>query len=397
MGVNYKKLVDHFRADEAAAGRVLRESFADRTVKPAEFDFGRLFEECFGWHDFVACRRKEQFASDVMARHRHLKESTGAVNTSAFLNITGQIVYSAILDKYESEEFVFTKLIPEVPTQFLDGEKIAGLTEIGDEIAVRNEQEPYALAGVGENWIFTPPVKARGVIVPLTWEALFADRTGRVLEYCGDVGHWYGMNREKRAIDCVIDENTTAHRYNWRGAVIASYNDNTGTHTWDNLAASNGLVDWTNLNAAEQLFNGLLDPFTGEPIVVEPKHLIFTKQLEQTANRILNATEIRVATPGFATSSNPTVSHVKNPYSNKYQPVTSRQLANRLATDTDWFLGDVGKYARCMVVEKMSVVQAPPNNEAEFHRRIVNQFRVNARDAYSVWEPRAIVKSKVSA
>lgn len=394
MAANHKKLIEGFRRDPDAAAVGLREALAEKSLRPHEFDFGKLFVECFGWHDFVQCREGKQLANDVMSRR--LSEADGAVSTAAFQNISGQIVYSAILDKYQAEEFVFTKLIPEEPVTngTLEGEKIAGLTEIGDEVAVRNEAQAYALAGVSENWIYAPAVKDRGLIVPVTWEAVFADRTGRLLEYCGDVGKWAGVNREKRAIDCVIDENTTTHRYNWRTAgAIATYGDNSGTHTWDNLAASNGLVDWTDVNEAEQVFNALVDPFTGEPIVAEGKHLIVTKQNEKTAMRIRNATEIRVATPGYATTGNPTQTLVANPYVNQFEVVSSRLLAARLATDTDWFYGDVSKYARYRVAEPMQVVTAPTGNMDEFHRRVVQQYRVNERGAYYVREPRAMVKS----
>lgn len=393
MGINYDRLLEHFRRDPEAADRQLRESFRSKDVRPHDFDMGRLFEAAFGWSEFRACRDRKQLAHDVMGRA--LREAAGAVSTASFQNISGQIVYSAVLDAYEAEEMVFTKLIPEerITNGTLDGEKIAGITEIGDEVAIRNEADPYVLAGVGEDWIFAPPVKDRGMIVPVTWEAIFADRTGRLLERCGDVGKWCGVNREKRAIDCVIDENTTAHRYNWRGTVIETYNDNTGNHTWDNRAASNALVDWTDLDTAEQVFNGITDPYTGEPVMIEPKHLVVTKQLEQTAMRILNATEIRVATPGYATTGNPTETIVGNPYRNKYQLVTSRLLAARLATDTHWFLGDIAAAFRYRVAEPMNVQQAPSNSDDEFKRRIVQQFRVNERGAYYTRNPRFVVQN----
>ena len=392
-GIRHDKLVEHYVREPAAAAAVFREALAAGHVKPSEVDLGKLFVACFGWSDFAACRENRQsFTDTVTAR---MSEAQGAVSTAAFQNISGQIVYSAVLEKYQAEEFVFSRLIPEEPVTngTLDGEKIGGLSEIGDVVQVRKEGDPYALAGIGENWVFAPAVKDRGVIVPVTWEAVFADRTGKLLEYAGDVGTWAGVNKEKRAIDCVVDENTTAHRYNWRGTVIATYGDNSGSHTWDNLAASNPLTDWTSLNAAEQAFNGLVDPFTGEPINVEPRHVIATKQLEQTLMRTLSATEIRVATPGFAASGTPTVSRMNNPYLNKYTPVTSRRLAARLATDTDWFLGDLTKYARYRVAEPLAVVQAPSNNQDEFHRRIVQQYRVNERGAYYVREPRAMLKN----
>ena len=390
MGV--KQLVEQFRKDYSGADKLLRESFAKKQIKPKDFDLGQLFAECFGYETYRECAARRKLANDVF-HETTLREGTGAVTTASFQNISGQIVYSAILEAYQAEDFVFSKLIPETPTQFLDGEKIAGVTEIGDEAAVRKETDPYTLAGVSEDWIFTPPVLDRGMIVPVSWEAVFADRTGLLLERCSAVGKWMGVNKEKRAIDCVVDENTTAHRYNWRGTVIASYGDNSGTHTWDNLAASNALLDWTDVDAAEQVFNGLVDPYTGEPIMIEAKHLVHCLELIQTARRILSATEIRVATPGYATTGNPTQTNMPNPYSGKYQSVTSRLLAQRMATDTSWFLGDVSKYAKYMVAEPMTTVQAPSNNKDEFERRIVQQYRVNERGAFVVVQPRAIVKS----
>jgi hypothetical protein len=406
MPVNYARLVELFRQkDGEEAVDILRESMSgyepDRQtrrrpdVNPYEVELGRLFEECFGWSEFQACRRggRDYLATHVM--ERALTEAEGAVSTSAFLNITGQIVYSMVLDKYQNTANVFTPLIPEVQTAFLDGEKAAGVTQIGDEVQVRNESDPYQLAGVGEDWIFTPVLKDRGMVVPVTWEAIFADRTGQLQERCSAVGEWGGINREKRAINCVIDENVTAHRYNWRGTVIASYGDNSGTHTWDNLAASNGLTDWQNVNTVEQLFNEMLDPYTSEPIDIEPVHLVVTKQLEQTARRIVRQGTIQWTTPGYATSGNVSHHHGDNPYGSKYEVVTSKRIAPLQATDTSWFLGDIGKYAKYMQAEKPTVMQAPPNAPEEFHRRIVSQYRFNERGAYVCVQPRAMCKSTV--
>jgi len=381
--LNYGRLVKLFEQTQEAP-RLIREAFEAKELKPREFDLGKLFCECFGYARFAEGR------SGALATQ--LMEAAGAVSTLAFQNISGQIVYNAILDAYQSEDFVFTRLIPEVQTN-LSGEKIPGITEIGDEALVVPEGEPFPVAGVSENWIQTPDTLKRGLVVPVTREAVFFDRTGLLLQRCSDVGKWLGVNVEKRAIDCVIDENTTAHRYNWRGNVIASYGDNASTHTWDNLLASNALVDWTDIDGAEQQLNNLTDPFTGEPIVMDAKHLIVTKQLEATAYRILNATTIRVITPGFATSANPNQAEVDNPWRSKYQLVTSRLLAARLATDTSWFLGDVTKYAKRMVNWPLQTKQAPANSHDEFTRDIVQQYRVDERSAFAVVEPRAINKS----
>lgn len=389
--MNYRELVSLYEGRDAEdANDLLARLLKGKHVRADHVDLGRLFEECCGRSNYLDCK------SGYDRTMRFLKENQGAVTTAHFQNIQGQIAYSMIMDAYEMEEGVFTKLIPEVMTSFLDGEKIAGVTEIGDEVAVRPEGRPYTLAGVSEDWIFTPPVVDRGFIVPVTWEVLFADRTGVLQDRLRAAGKWGARNREKRAIDAVIDENTVSHRYNWRGTVIATYGNNTGSHTWDNLEASNALVDWTDVNAVEQLANAVTDPFTGEVADFELRHLIVTKQLEQTARRIVRQGSIAYTTPGYATSGNVSQHLGDNPYANKYEVVTTKLLASRLATDTDWFVGDVTKAVKCMVVEKPTTQEAPPNTADDFHRRIVNQYRYNDRLQYVVVQPRALFKSTVS-
>lgn len=408
MAVNHTLLVEDFKrahADVLAARRdgahrenalvaQMREAIDAGHLRPGEFDFGKLFIGCFGYHDFLACKEGKTSAQEVMQR---VAESDAGVTTAAFQNISGQIIYSAMTQEYNSEEFVFAKLIPEDKALILDGEKMAGITEMGDISAVRKEGDPYEEAGVGEDWIFTPPVLDYGRIVSVTWEAVFNDRTGRVMDKAGNVGYWIGYGEEVKAIDAVVDENTTAHRYNWRTfGQIATYNDNTGTHTWDNKTASNGLVDWTSLNAAEQTMNGIVNPYTGTPILVEPSDLIVTKQNEQTATRIISASEIRVATPGFATSGNPTQTTQKNPYLNKYTVRTSRLLAQRMATKTDWFIGSIADALLRKVAEPLNAVREPSNSKDDFERRVVARFRANKRYAHVVREPRLLHKSTVA-
>ena len=372
----------------------LSEGFRSRQYKPEDFDLGRLWEACFGWESFRQCRASREPLANLT-----FQESAGAVATSSFSHITKQIIYSTFMEVLMSEDYPFQNLIPTVPTEF-NGERIPGITQLGDVVAVRGETEAYPLAGVTEDYIDTPPTKDRGLIVPVTKEAIFFNRTGSLLlERVRDVARAAAINKEKRAIDAVIDENAGAvsasnggHRYHWRGDSIATYGDNTGTHSWDNLTASNALVDWTDLDAAEQTLNTITDPHTGEPVEIEPTHLIVTKQLEQTARRIISATEIRVATPGYATSGNPTQTIMSNPYANKYQVLSTRLLAARLATDTSWFLANFRAW-RYMENWPTEVMQAPSNSHDEFHRNIVQQYRVSERGAYTTVEPRLAHKS----
>lgn len=397
MANTYEKLhrlYEHHMRGEGGIERAnteLADAFRTGEFDSGNVDFGRLFEQLFGWHDFRACRDKKQLAHNVFKERA--TEAAGAISTASFLNIIGQIAYSTFLKEYEKEEFIFTKLIPEVRTEFLDGEKVAGITGVADEVQVRPEGERYPIVGVGEDWIFTPPVLDRGEIMPITWEAVFADRTGQLLPRLGQIGQAAGVNMEKRAIDVIIDENTTAGRYNWRGTSIATYGDNSGSHSWDNLSATTPLTDWTSLDAVEQVANGLLDPYTGEPWPLDMKDLVVPMGLRRTAERIIHATQIRVATPGYATSGNPTLTNMDNPYSNQYTIRWSRLLTSRMNVKTSWYAGDIASAFRRMVAEPMAVVQAPTNDIDEFERRIVAKFRVNERSAFTTFNPRYMIKA----
>lgn len=395
MGIRYKSLVeDYQKLGRAEGDNLLRKTIEhDRGFLPA-FEFGRLFEACFGTSTFHACRERDRSIT------RLLSEDSDGTTSAAFQNITGQIMYSTVLEKYTDEEFVFTKLIPEMPSKLSMPEQIPGITRLGDAAAIRNENEAYKIVGVGETWIHAPGCDDRGFAVTLTKEALFDDRTnGQLMESISELSYSLGVNVEKRAIDCVIDENTTAasamtggHRYHWRNTSIATYGDNSGSHTWDNLQASNALVDWTDVENAELLAAAITDPYTGEPIMVRPKHLIVTPQLLHTAKQIVRATENRLQVGGYATSGN-LVTRLSPNTIESYTIVSSRLLAARLGTDTSWFFGDIGRAFKRKVNWPLEVKMAPANNDDELMRKIVMKGAVNEKSAFFTMEPRYMIKS----
>lgn len=317
-----------------------------------------------------------------------LLEESGAVTAGAFSRISGQLVYSEILDSFQSEQFAFSPLVRTIPTQF-SGEKLAGITRIGDEAEVIGEGRPYPQAGVSEDYIETPATTKRGLIASLSKEALFYDRTNVLTQRCREVGEFLGLNKEKRVIDCVIDENTAAHRYKWKGTTYPTYQPST---PWVNVTATNALVDWTDVDNAEQTMANLVDPYTNEPILVMPRHLVVTRQLLYTARRVVNATEIHVSTPGFATTGNPTETITSNPVQG-YQIVSSVLLAARMATDTNWFIGDLSRAFAYMENWPLTVIQAPSNSEVEFTHDIVMRWKASERGACATLEPRYMHKS----
>lgn len=315
-----------------------------------------------------------------------LLESGDGVDVTAFLNITGQVIYSKIMEAYTQEAFIVSKLVQTIPTR-LDGEKIPGISRVKDQIDEVAPGMPYPSLGFGEDYIETPSTTKRGFIVPVTREAIFFDRTNLVLSRAAEVGEILGLNKEKRLIDLVIG---TTNNYRWRGTDYDTYQTAT---PWINLLTGNELIDWTDVDAAEQLFADILDPNTGEPILVTPSTVLVMPAYRHAAQRVFNAAEVRYQPADAAT-----LTVAANPFST-YQVYESRLTYRRIiaggaaADDAKkwWFMGDFSRAFAYMENWPITVTQSPLNSEADFNNDIVVRFKASERGAAAVINPRYIV------
>lgn len=314
-------------------------------------------------------------------------DSESAVSLGAFSNITGQIVYSRLMQAFNLPYAIAMQTIPTVSST-LSGEKIAGMTQIGDESETVGEGKEYPRVGFTEDYQETPATTKRGLIIEVTKEAIFFDRTGMILNRVKEVGEWLGINKEKRLLDLMIG---VTNNYKWKGTTYNTYNAST---PWANIKTSNALADWTDIENAELLFDALRDPWTGEPITVVPNTIIVASGLKHTAKHILQSTQIRNATNTAAiqTYSPSTLDDYKilsSPLLGK------RQLDNSLL-NTTWYLGDPAKAFAYIENWPVQVVQAPSNSEAEFTRDIVLRYKASERGAAAVMQPRAMVQNTVA-
>lgn len=380
----------------------LNKALEKRQIRPRDFSIRELAEGYMGteWVDNCHPKRGRAYG------RRELLEADGsAVAYSQFSNITGQIFFNAVKESYEydSENFPFSKVIPTKPTDILDMEKIPGISEVGDEFSVIQEGGEYPNFGVSEDYIEIAAKQKRGGIVPVTKEAIFGDRTGVLLDRCRNLGFWLYYNKEKRLIDCVVDENAGAvsaavggHRYHWKGTTYATYQTST---PYDNVTASNALVDWTDIQNAWLTLVGITDPYTGEPIMQNPTHIIVTPQLAATAWYILHSMEVRTHAGGYPTSGSPAEHVSPLPLQGiglqNLSLLTSQLLASRAATDTDWWMGAPGRafaYFECWGVEPE---EAGENSREAFHRDVVMQFKVSEMGTAATLDPRYMNESNV--
>ena len=170
-----------------------------------------------------------------------------------------------------------------------------------------------------------------------------------------------------------------------------------GRTPWINVKITgNELVDWTDVDAAEQLFADILDPNTGEPVLVRGDDGAGDAGLSPRGPS-RRSTRRRST---FAPDGAPTATSPANPLGN-YRVFDSRLAYRRIVAagvgrgDAKkwWFLGDFKQAFAYMENWPITVTQAPLGSEADFNNDIVLRFKASERGAAAVLNPRYVVKS----
>jgi hypothetical protein len=366
--------------------RHLQEALQAGDLKPEDFSIRELAEAT------LSPERVRQM--DPRNGGACLIESGEGVDVTAFSNITGQMVQAKILEAYTQEAFVVSKLVDAIPTRF-DGERIPGIGRISDEVAEVQPGMPYPSLGFSEDYIETPQTTKRGFIVPVTKEAVFFDRTHLILQRAAEVGEVLGLNKEKRLLDLLIG---ATNNYKWKGGTYNTYSNAAlgvpPVGDWVN-DMSEELIDWTDVDAAEQLFANIHDPNTDEPVLIQATTVLVMPAYRHAAHRIFNAAEI-----AYAVSGRSTTTWAANPLGN-YKVVESRLAYRRIMAGgytadeakKFWFIGDFRKALAYMENWPITVTQSPSGSEAEFSQDIVVRFKASERGAAVVINPRYLVRS----
>jgi hypothetical protein len=365
----------------------LKQMFEENVFKPEDFSLKDVLIESMGYEAYDMCDpRREINVSNIL-------EADG-VDSTTFSNITGQIVFSKILQAFDNPDLVATALIPTTPTR-LDGEKLPGVAQLGDKGDVVKEGMPYPNKGMDEEYIETPQIDKRGFIVPVTKEAVFFDRTNLVLQRASQVGESLALGKEKRIIDSILGEATTfatGGTWSWKGTnTYAVYNSsavNFSTTWYVNLQTA-VLNEYLDLDVTENLFSDMKDPTTQEPVLIPGvRDLLVVPNLRQTANRIVNSIETRNQTGTTRTTISPGDK-------GDYRVISSPFFKTRLASNktTSWWVGNFSKAFTYMENWPITVSQAPTNNEAEFTSDIIARYKASEKGQIAVMAPHYVIKS----
>lgn len=347
-------------------------------LKPEDFSLRELAEGICG-HNWVEAMRPNAPVS--------LEEAGGAdaVDSSAFSNITGQIIYNKILEKYNSDGFIGGNLVETIPTR-LSGERIPGIGLIADEAMEVKEGEPYPRTEFGEDYIDTPQTAKFGLILEVTKEAVFFDRTGLILRRAGEIAERIAIKKEKNILRTVLGIDNS---YSRKGV---SYDTYQAATPWIN-SQSNEMIDWTDVEESENLFAEMTDD-NGDPILIGGTTVLVMPVKKYTARRILNATEVRVtsATNNVTVSGNPVSGFelVSSPLARQLLVQSGIAAGN---ADKYWYHGDFRKAFAYMENWPITTVQAPANNEAEFERDVVARYKTSERGIAAVLDPHYVVRN----
>ena len=363
-------------------------------------------------------------------RNGNLSEAMSAVDSTAFLGITGQLMVTKILEAYNGEEYQFRKAIPTHNTPLMQ-EKFIGTTppkDPGKNDLRTQEGEEYKTFGFGEQYVQTPLTLKEGAIIGLTKEAIFFNLTGDITKRASDVGDMLAFSEEQECIGALIGNYVdpvffvekrqfdsapvTLDMYQAAASQNANYSHQlysqnaTRPFAFVNDVPSNPLTDFEAIVTCDQYFTNIVSPNTGRPIVVGKPMVIAPHTQRIKLMRVVQAESIYATTQAGITAAGGVMTMSPNVLNRIGLQVsdlmTSRLLKAELVStlgvtaaqaDQIWLYGDLGKafiYCQNWPVE---VVQAPTNSEPEFTQDIVLRWKASRRGRIAILEARQMLRN----
>jgi len=376
------------------------EAIAKQEVRPEDFSLLDLAENLIDdGREYVSLMRRAATARDVL-------EDVASVDTSAFSNITGQLIFSTIKEAMQLDELIGDRLCTVMPSTFQERELVPGISPPADEFA---DEVPagmeYPLVGLSADFVEIPRAEKHGGILAVTREMTIADRTGQLLERARGIGKGLAIRREKSILDVFIGG---VNPYVRKTVARNTYANIAGTSYFDNII-TDALVDYTDVQAAANLFFQMRDPDTGEPLGHSPTTFVCCPDLMWTARPVFRDTAVALQQALVRAAG---AVEIKSEGGNRIpwdlellnnEWLTMRLMANDgnggLTTTTrdlsvaHWFIGRPREAFCWKEIWPLTVESAPANNEAQFTADIWARFKTSYKGCAGVREPRLMVRS----
>jgi len=334
---------------------------------------------------------------DVMEAGTEIVPSAFA-NISAFNASVAGLLEARLLEAYSRPAYIAEQLGEVIPST-KRSEKFIGISTVGDASLERKPGDPHVRAAGGEQYVTTPETKNRGIAIEVTREAVMFDLTRDLLAQAEKAADALALRKEYLMVDCVLGVTNT---YNYNGT---SYNTYQTATPWINNI-QNPLVNWTDYDEALQLFAGMTDPETGEPIEVRPNAVLAMPAEWVNHSYYLNSAEV-----GRYTSSLAEEARGRNPMYGMFQLLggPTYPYAYKRARAADglnlseanakglWLLGDFkGAFAWVQNLP-LTVLRANPSDHEMADRGLVFALFADEMGTAAVKDPRKVVKNRVEA
>ena len=380
--IYYRELKRRFELDGAKkTTEHLVEALKTQELKPEDFSFRDLAE--------ASIPDGAEWVRTLDPRIGDSIVESEAVDTSAFLNISGQIILTKILDSYRHESFVASRLVETIPSRMAK-ERIPGIGKIEAKAMEVHEGMKYPNVGFGEEYVDTPETTKHGLIVPVTREAIFFDQTGLILRRASEVGEILGMDREKRILKMILGLTNT---YSRNGVSYDTYYTSGASSPWSNKITGNTLEDWSSVDTAEKLFADMLDPNTQEPILMKSDTVLVMPGKRYTASRVFSTNEITWTSASgvrTTTTNNPLQNYRVLDSAFAYRLLLGEGITAATAQEY-WYVGDFKKAFAYMENWPITVTRSSRFSEADFSQDILIRFKASERGTPAVIDPRCVV------
>jgi hypothetical protein len=419
-------------------------------INPQEFSVRALTEEFLG-HQFISELHEGPPSSSFVdklveargSQQRALFEDVAGVGPSVFQDINawnasiGGLVEVRLLEGYNRPDFIGDEFVTTEPTR-VNGGKIQGIPYVAPRGEVVQPGVEFPNVGMNELWVWARPNMTIGMKLGLDRNTVVYDLGGELMNSAESVGAGLGYEKEyiiaagvmglNRVVSSVIPSSVTkqigdSFRMNatidstpnptYQTAGVTTNPNLPNAYNFINSKAANTLVDWTNLQAAQQLLNLMRDPVNGLPFKTEIKKVLVDAANWQRTLYIRRQQEIMLATGTPATSPTQGAGSTFPPnlttsagqqagsqlynwtphYSNIWHQVLLDAGISEANAQIYWYAGDPQKSFVWRSAWDIRVDQANPSGSELLGRNIVNEWVTQFSGQFVVREPRFVIQS----
>ena len=321
------------------------------------------------------------------------------LNSSAFPTIVSKILHKDIIDEYNLALGNVDMLTRKGKATRSDEELVVGFEASSNDVLLRRQGMAYEESDFGEkNWkIFMADF---GRMISLTREVIYEDRTGEVLDRAKNIGRLAGHHKQKTIIETLTGtarsyfEESTFQGCFYNGAAKTGANLYANDHASnfdgqanDNLAATNALVDYTDVDAVWHLFAAMVDE-AGSKINIVPTQIIIPPALKATAAKVFRGDMALLAVGDGDLQNIPTY----NPINDLGGPLEIVSSVFMPDTST-WYMGSCPDQLLELEVFPPETRTQGADSDLAFTSQIIARFRFSMHWGIGHTDYRYIVKS----